>query len=216
MSNIKIITAAFFIGLLCLNSDCNKVEEIPPVNEFFILEGRLVNSCTDNTPKKNWNFICYEDNNYLGRLEVKTDSNGYFRIYSKFKGKNIFLKEDGGKILLYKIPGGKSLNFGEIAYNYKIIINIKYHNFSKLTINDTLNYYVPNKGYQKKIGPLQNDLISIVEINNEACNYYSNNSSYSLSEVSLPMWLNSNTNQIQSKRYQIMPCGINQDLVFDF
>ncbi len=214
MKNIKSIITAFFIGLVCLNSDCNKIDETPVFNGF-VLEGTLVNSCTDNTPFRNKSFICYEEDN-LNQIEVKTDSNGYFKISSKFKGKNIFLKEDGGKILLHKIPGGKSINFGEIAYNYKIIVNVKYRNFSKLTNNDTLNYFVPNKGYQKKIGPLQNDLISLFELNNEACIYYSNNSSYSLSEVSIPMWLNSNTNQIQTKRYQITPCGIVQDLVFDF
>lgn len=217
MRNIKIITVAFFIGLLCLNAECNKVEEIPPVNEFFILEGKLINSCTDNSPKKNWNFICYEENNYLGRLEVKTDSNGYFRIYSKFNGKNIILKEDGGKILLYKIPGGKSINFGEIAYNFSVVLKIKAKNFNKTSASDSIfidfsGYSISNP-YKYLIlkGPFPSEELAIA---------YPKESMIYDNKDSLKGYVQfmkfSKPDLIQKKTYTFLPCGTTQEVIFEF
>lgn len=59
MKKNKLIIVAFFIALVCLNSDCNKIDETPVFNGY-VLEGTLVNSCTDNTPLRNKSFICYE------------------------------------------------------------------------------------------------------------------------------------------------------------
>jgi hypothetical protein len=212
MRNIKIITVAFFIGLLCLNSDCNKVEETPPVNEFFILEGKLVNSCTDKTPKKNWNFICFENNN-PNQIDVKTDSNGFFKIYSKFKGKEIILKEDGGKILLYKIPGGKSFNFGEIAYNFTIPVNLIYKSYLKITNKYSLviNYNGGPKSSDLFIkGPFSNEKIGEIIVNETPL--FINNGQTTGNVV---LSINYFGNLSQTKHYIVTTCGVAQDLIFE-
>jgi len=141
MRNIKIITVAFFIALLCLNSDCNKVEETPVFNGY-VLEGRLVNSCTDNTPLKNKTFEFRGENDQIGKeiIKGKTDSNGYFSVLSNLKVKYLIM-EDGfglGKTILYKIPGGQSINFGNVAYNFTMGLRLIYKNYKSILATDSL------------------------------------------------------------------------------
>ncbi|MFZ4798149.1 MAG: hypothetical protein ACOYMA_11695 [Bacteroidia bacterium] len=213
MRNIKIITVAFFIGLLCLNADCNKVEETPPVNEFFIIEGRLVNSCTDNSPKRNHYFILYDIHDYQGRIEAKTDSNGFFSINSTLKGKELVLEESQGKGILNKIPGGKSINFGDVAYNFTIPISLKFKGFENIKDKDSLiiRYSGGNPYTWKYIkGPLTSDDLGFIYIKQPQLFSYTDSI-----KSTIMVFINSLTNVPQSKNALVVPCGVTQEIIFE-
>ncbi|MFZ4798151.1 MAG: hypothetical protein ACOYMA_11705 [Bacteroidia bacterium] len=213
MSNIKIITVAFFIGLFCLNADCNKVEEKPPITDFFIIEGRLVNSCTDNSPIKNSSFdlVGY---NYAERLSTTTDSNGYFKFYSKFKDKTLLMRESSGRYILSNLPGSKNLNIGNIAYNFTIPVTFKYKNFTKLSYKDSL--FIEVQGVYGNTfvvkGPITSE--NIGQFNIKADPIYDNKS---LSNSFVFLYKNNfeNSNLIQKKDFVITPCGTNQEIIFE-
>jgi len=211
MRNIKIITVAFFIGLLCLNADCNKVEETPPVNEFFIIEGRLVNSCTDNSPIKNSSFdlVGY---NFAERISTTTDSNGYFKFYSKFKDKTLLMRESGGRYILANVPGNKNLNVGVIAYNFIISVTLVYKKFLDITSNDSLRFQYsggnPNVWKFFK-GPLNNEVIGVINISSTPM---FNNSDSITGNVSMSI---NGVTQPQTKKYIISPCGVTHKLIFE-
>jgi hypothetical protein len=216
MKNIKIITVAFFIGLLCLNSDCNKVEETPSVTDLFIIEGRLVNSCTDSEPIK-LKKIDLVGLNYTDKITTVTDSDGYFKFYSKFKDKKITLFIEGSKTILDNLPGSKNLNLSNVAYNLEMPLIIKYKSFSLLTVNDSILIYVqgvnptnPLINFLKIKGPLSNENLGTIYLNEASM--YSNQDSIK-GEVIL--YKNNYANLIGRKRYLIVPCGINQEIIFE-
>jgi hypothetical protein len=160
MKYIKNIIVALSIVFLCVNADCNKVEEKPPINDFFIIEGRLVYSCTDNTPIKNSTFdlVGY---NFAERISTTTDSNGYFKFYSKFKDKNLLMRESGGRYILANVPGNKNLNVGEIAYNFTTKVNCRIKNYSKYTNKDTIYFgFISGTLNNKVWGPFDSDLVA--------------------------------------------------------
>ncbi len=171
MKNIKSFCVSFFICVLFINADCNKVDETPVFNGY-ILEGRLVNSCTDNTPLKNRTFLLRDENDKLNDYSItaKTDSNGYFKIKSEMKGRSLII-EDGfgtGKTILYKIPGGQSINFGDIAYDFTMGIKLIYKDFKNLTSSDSLFINAqgvnPTNPYRSSYikGPLSSDNLGVI------------------------------------------------------
>ncbi len=213
MKNLKPLFFALSVTLLCLNSDCNKVEETPPVTDLFIIEGRLINSCTDNTPIKNSTFDLVGCN-YSERITTITDSNGYFKFYSKFKEKSLLMRESGGRYILANVPGSKNLNVGDIAYNFTIPVKFKYKNFAKLSNNDSLFIEVQGVYGNTFIvkGPITSE--NIGQFNIKADPIYDNKS---LSNSFVFLYKNNfeNSNLIQKKDFVITPCGINQEIIFE-
>jgi hypothetical protein len=217
MKNVKNLIFALSIFILFINADCNKVEETPVFNGY-ILEGQLVTSCFDNTPLKNRTFLLRDENDKLNNysIAIKTDSIGFFKINSELKGKNLIM-EDGfgiGKTILYKIPGGKSIDFGEIAYNYTIPVTFKYKNFSKLTDNDSLFIEAhATYGNSFKIkGPFISENLGFFYIKTEQPfeNYNVSNTFIFLYKNNLNI-----NNLIQKKNFINTPRGISQEIIFE-
>lgn len=222
MKNIKTFCISFFICLLFINADCNKVDETPAFNGY-ILEGRLVNSCTDNTPLKNRTFLLRDENDKLNDYSItaKTDSNGYFKIKSEMKGRNLII-EDGfgtGKTILYKIPGGQSINFGEIAYNFNMALKLVYKNFIAITLNDSIFISVggvnPSNPYSRSYirGPLSNENLGTIYIKETPM--YSNPNL-----IKGEVYLNKNNflgnNLIGKKQYLVAGnCNTTEEIIFE-
>jgi len=219
---MKTMITGFFIALLCLNSDCNKVEETPVFNGY-VLEGRLVNSCTDNTPLKNKTFEFRDETDKIGNAIIigKTDSNGYFSVLSSLKGKNLIM-EDGfgiGKTILYKIPGGKSIVFGDVAYNFTMGISLIFKNFKNISNNDSLLIEVggvnPGNPYKRTFikGPLVSEVLGVIYL--KESQMYLN-----IDSIKGTVYLYKNnlafSNLINKKNYLVSTsCNNVQDLIFE-
>ncbi len=216
MKNIKTLVFALSVALLCLNSDCNKVEETPPITDLFIIEGRLVNSCTDNSPLKNRTFDLRDENDKIGtnRINVKTDSNGYFKIYSNLKGKNLVM-DDGlgiGKEFLYHIPGGKSLNIGNVVYDFIIPLNIVCANYFKISNNDSLIILLsPLNAIKYLKGPFNTPNLGTIYI--KSTPLFLNKDSIT---ERVNIFINSLSNKAQTKYFMISNCDAKYDFILDF
>jgi hypothetical protein len=210
MKNIKIVILALFICMLFINADCNKVEETP-FEDGYLIEGRLIRSCTDNTPKKLHTFLFFDENDYKSKVEVKTDSNGYFKIKSKFMGRKLIMEELQGKGILNNIPGGKSLNLGNIAYDFSIAVKIKMLNFKKINTNDSLFLdFGLNDPLVKIKGPLSDG--NLGQYNLKSVQYFNNIDSAS---HRINIYINSFNNVPQTKYALITPCGTTQEIIFE-
>ena len=221
MKNIKTIVFSILVFVLCTNADCNKVEETPVFNGY-VLEGRLVNSCTDNTPLKNKAFELRDETDQIGKeiISGKTDSNGFFRIISNLNGKNLIM-EDGfgiGKTILYKIPGGKSINFGDLAYNFTLGAKLIFKNYLSISINDSVLIQVsgvnPGNPYNRSFvkGPLASEDLGTIYIKESPM--YTNSTTTS-GEIYLYKNNLALSNLIKKNTYLVKgSCGSIQEIVF--
>lgn len=211
MKSIKIFILALGVSMLFINSDCNKVEETPAFSGY-ILEGRLVNSCTDNSPKKYWNFIIYDEAEYKGRIYGKTDSNGYFKLLSNLKGKKLIMQEEQGKGILNNIPGGESINFGNIIYDFAVNLNLKYRGYSSIKLGDSLilDLGLNNRPFRIIKGPLVNESLGTISLSTTPTFLFLDSS-----KLNVKLYINSFVNQPIIKYGLIVPCGTTQEVIFD-
>ncbi len=217
---MKTIITAFFIVLVCLNADCNKIDETPVFNGY-VLEGTLVNSCNDNTPLKNRTFILRDENDKLNNysISIKTDSNGFFKINSDLNEKNLIMEDGFGKTILYKIPGGKSINFGNLAYNFTMGLRLIFVDFKNISSNDSLLIEVggvnPGNPYKRSFikGQLSSEDLGLIYLK-ESPMYFNKDS------IKGTVFLYKNnlalSNLLCKKNYLVSTnCNTVQELVFD-
>jgi hypothetical protein len=221
--NMKTIITAFFIALVCLNADCNKIET-EPTAPIYQIEGRLVESCNDNSPLRNYSFtfpVSYTENSNSYDKTITTDSNGYFKftyVYTSFQTKfslSKYLPDSfKTKTLISNIPTGKNLNIGNIPYNFTNAIKVKIKNNKFFTETDSLYVYMfGNSSFYKSPylkGMWNKEDLGTFEL--KEIPYFEN--SDSAFYFTIRLYQNKNTRPIIEKKYPVMPCGTIQEIMF--
>ena len=215
MKSIKSILAAISIVLLCINADCNKIEEVVAPSDTFIIEGILINTCDDTSPIKFKKINLIEQNANIG-ITTTTDSNGYFKFYSKYKGKGLKLYLDGGKDILANLPSMKNLNLGNVVLNFTMPLILKFRNFVNITNNDSFlisfsgnNPVNPHPNYLIK-GPFSSENLGIVYLKETPFYDYKDSIKGKISIYKI-----NGSSYFQTKSYLVNPCGVTQEIVFD-
>jgi hypothetical protein len=119
------------------------------------------------------------------------------------------------KQILRNIPSGKNLNLGNIPFNFKLPITVKYKDYKTLASDDSVYVYIFNSSSVYKStyfkAPLNNENLGTFYLNEYPV--YENNDTTKYNWT-IRLYKNKYTSPIKQLTYPTIPCGKTQEVIF--